>query len=498
MTSEIHGRGGPARHYGQGGDGGDDGNNGKHTQKEVFDVYKTILQERRLSHSEQTQKPPDSGDPDAVHKYFEERISKIHERGEVARDLKFYETALEISGTCKEAKEMIEQHQEYIKDLTPTSYATSVKEAQELLKTIGVELEDKKVSDVLNDIVKGYNQSKLADQRLDSSIRSMYQRVANDFQAERQKDSKDEIQNRQLDRLREHRYATYAQIEKIESQVNGLPEGNADGKQLLLTSSEKIKSSLDEHADKLFDEIAPRLATKLSLNNGEIFFSDEWRPVGQQQADTRPYRDFSPPEDHANPCGATVLARVTSMFHPEVASSHNELTNKFEEINHAHPEGEAVSRDEGWRVDEIEEYLNTVLANGDLRIPMQDGKGVRFEQHEDFSYEDLKAYMDVKDRDGNYIPVVVNSVAYDKFTGGSEDHAIVLRKIEDRYDENGDHYIHFHMWDPYSPHEPTSKYGLENILQVTYPQTIQNDNGWTRVPGMTAGNEVLAPVIVDL
>ncbi len=230
----------------------------------------------------------------------------------------------------------------------------------------------------------------------------------------------------------------------------------------------------------------------------KYFDPDMWYHDPTWQENNPQYRDVDS-TGFTSTCIPTSLTRVFSLYHPEITSSTEQLQNKFEEIYHAHPRRKS-HEERGWTSGETVDYLNTELEEGRLRIPMPEGKGVRFKVREDFSYADLKdTFMNVKDGQGNYIPTIIVIVGANfKEADNPGAHAIVLHKQGDHYDQQGNHYPDFVVYNPYYVIKPASKYALGHILEISHAQTKLEGDKLVYKPGHMGPNLAVVPVVYDV
>jgi hypothetical protein len=317
-----------------------------------------------------------------------------------------------------------------------------------------------------------------------------------DFMKQKVEDYHDGEQSRQLETLEKYRYAAHAEIEKIDRKVDQVKSlTNQPDKQLLVEDYGNMgKRQLTSHLESLFREIVPRHESDRAVyiarrgHEGMLiahFHPQEWHPDPQYSD-----RDFIPP--HRRPCASTALARTITMYPSDMASGSAGLREKFEEIYTSHPSN-ATHGFAGWRMPLMADYLNRELEYQNMRLNSQEGNDIRFRFQSNFTYKDLKGFMDIKDQNGNYVPVLVGVSAYEKGQKDFQTHMLVLRKEGDRYDNQGNHYIDFHVYDPYRVVRPDNKYGLERVLELTH---WQGRNG-VYEPGFMGDNSAIVPVLQD-
>lgn len=165
----------------------------------------------------------------------------------------------------------------------------------------------------------------------------------------------------------------------------------------------------------------------------------------------------------------------------------------YEEIQRAYPGGEA-ERGLGWNCPQVADHLSQAIRDGKLSIPAPEGKMVQFKALDNFDYHDLKAFMSVKDGQGEYIPVLVRINAYDKKEQDPGAHLIGLEKRGDRKSRStGSRYPHFLLDTPYFVTEPGSKYGLRDVMELTHRQFKDGDY----TPGHMGRNSAVVPVLVN-
>lgn len=358
---------------------------------------------------------------------------------------------------------------------------------------------DAKVSEI--------SQAKMSDQKREK-LRNMAKKAKSIIEADFiDPDHPYSIYKRQDSMLEELRYAYHNVIVKIDRKANEVKNLTEDKAKKTFVERIKLRS-LECEAD-LFQHITQRHEAKRFARAGgdlknkyingiwlRFFNSDIWRYNPTWQEDNLQYRDIDS-SGFTGCCGPACLTRILSLYRPEITSSREELQEKFAEI-HAHPHGES-RKDVGWSEVEIADYLNAELEAGRLIIPMQKGKGVRFEVSDNFSYAKLKdTLMNVKDGEEHYIPIIIGVCDSPEKIADPDAHVIVIHKQGDLHDEQGNHHPDFDVYDPYYVIKPASKYALGHILELSHLQGKYEGSKVVHDPGHMGLNRAVVPVVYDL
>jgi len=426
-------------------------------------------------------------------------------REELTSDLTFWQKALKTYNTVTEAFNMIDEHQKYIRELKPSEFATEVESIKKSL--VSMEFEEHIVDLIevdpnkLLEAIQAKIEISILNGKDDKLLLHAKNAIMEDFSSSKLSDFIDDDQQEQLHTLEKYRHDSHMKIEEIEQQVqrtNSLTE-RADRKNFIKDLGSKVVAVLRKNDADLFKEIVPRReANRFVLLHREeglgldFFNPREWEFIDpEQQQDSSQHRDLwtenlSP--GHPGPCTPTSILRLLILSHPEIASSEAQLKEEFQKIDQARPKGN-TGRVDVWDTDNTVTHLNNMVKEGKLSWNIQEGKKIYFESRIFYDYQDLKAFMDVKDDNGTYLPVHVTLTMYDKKKKNMINHDIILQK-------HGPGDNDFYLYTAYDCCQPTTSYGLENILELTYVQGKDIDeNSWTYKPGEQGVNKAIVPII---